>query len=37
MKELEQEAKEKGLVLINECGVDPGTDHMRWVTTGVSR
>jgi len=28
MKELEQEAKEKGLVIINECGVDPGTDHM---------
>jgi len=28
MKELEQEAKEKGLVVINECGVDPGTDHM---------
>jgi len=29
MKELEQEAKDKGLVIINECGVDPGTDHMR--------
>eukprot|EP01059_Diplonema_ambulator_P030293 TRINITY_DN512_c0_g1_i1.p1 TRINITY_DN512_c0_g1~~TRINITY_DN512_c0_g1_i1.p1 ORF type:complete len:446 (+),score=260.74 TRINITY_DN512_c0_g1_i1:50-1387(+) len=28
MKELDAEAKEKGLVMINECGVDPGTDHM---------
>ncbi|KAL6060132.1 saccharopine dehydrogenase (NADP+, L-glutamate-forming) [Balamuthia mandrillaris] len=28
MRELEAEAKEKGLVIINECGVDPGTDHM---------
>jgi len=28
MKELEEEAKSKGLVVINECGVDPGTDHM---------
>jgi len=28
MKELEEEAKSKNLVIINECGVDPGTDHM---------
>jgi saccharopine dehydrogenase-like NADP-dependent oxidoreductase len=25
---LGQEAADKGLVFINECGVDPGTDHM---------
>eukprot|EP01064_Diplonema_japonicum_P031419 TRINITY_DN5613_c0_g1_i1.p1 TRINITY_DN5613_c0_g1~~TRINITY_DN5613_c0_g1_i1.p1 ORF type:complete len:461 (+),score=197.79 TRINITY_DN5613_c0_g1_i1:57-1385(+) len=28
MKEMDAEAKEKGLIMINECGVDPGTDHM---------
>jgi len=28
MKELEAEALEKGVVLFNECGVDPGLDHM---------
>eukprot|EP01103_Thecamoeba_quadrilineata_P014662 TRINITY_DN4416_c0_g1_i1.p1 TRINITY_DN4416_c0_g1~~TRINITY_DN4416_c0_g1_i1.p1 ORF type:complete len:467 (+),score=109.95 TRINITY_DN4416_c0_g1_i1:29-1402(+) len=28
MRELNQEAISKGLVFINECGVDPGTDHM---------
>eukprot|EP01087_Luapelamoeba_hula_P001822 TRINITY_DN11620_c0_g1_i1.p1 TRINITY_DN11620_c0_g1~~TRINITY_DN11620_c0_g1_i1.p1 ORF type:complete len:461 (-),score=85.02 TRINITY_DN11620_c0_g1_i1:128-1510(-) len=28
MRALEAEAKERGLVVINECGVDPGTDHM---------
>jgi len=28
MKALAEEAKKKGLVFINECGVDPGTDHM---------
>jgi len=28
MKSLHQEALAKGLVFINECGVDPGTDHM---------
>jgi saccharopine dehydrogenase-like NADP-dependent oxidoreductase len=31
MRALDKEAKEKGLVFINECGVDPGTDHMRCV------
>jgi len=28
MRELDEEAKAKGLTFINECGVDPGTDHM---------
>lgn len=28
MKALGPEAEKKGLVFINECGVDPGTDHM---------
>jgi saccharopine dehydrogenase-like NADP-dependent oxidoreductase len=28
IKELDQEAREKGIVLMNECGVDPGIDHM---------
>lgn len=28
MQELHQEAKEKGLLLLNEIGVDPGIDHM---------
>lgn len=28
MRALEPLAKEKGVVMINECGVDPGTDHM---------
>jgi len=28
MRELDEEAKAKNLVFINECGVDPGTDHM---------
>jgi len=28
MRALEPLAKEKGLVMLNECGVDPGTDHM---------
>jgi len=28
MRELEAEAVKKGLVMVNECGVDPGTDHM---------
>jgi len=28
MKKLEDEAKKQGIVMINECGVDPGTDHM---------
>jgi saccharopine dehydrogenase (NADP+, L-glutamate forming)/spermidine synthase len=28
MRQLDKEAKEKGLIIINECGVDPGTDHM---------
>jgi saccharopine dehydrogenase (NADP+, L-glutamate forming) len=28
MKKLEEEALSAGIVMINECGVDPGTDHM---------
>ncbi len=28
MKELEQEVNEKGLFFLNECGLDPGLDHM---------
>ncbi len=28
MKALDQEAKDKGVLLLNECGVDPGIDHM---------
>uniref|UniRef100_A0A6B2L3S6 Saccharopine dehydrogenase n=1 Tax=Arcella intermedia TaxID=1963864 RepID=A0A6B2L3S6_9EUKA len=28
MRDLEAAAKEAGVVLVNECGVDPGTDHM---------
>ncbi len=27
MKELDSEAKKKGLLLLNECGLDPGIDH----------
>jgi saccharopine dehydrogenase (NADP+, L-glutamate forming) len=28
MKELDRSAKDKGLVFLNECGLDPGIDHM---------
>lgn len=28
MKALDEEAKTKGLVFLNECGLDPGIDHM---------
>eukprot|EP01062_Namystynia_karyoxenos_P005150 TRINITY_DN11813_c0_g1_i1.p1 TRINITY_DN11813_c0_g1~~TRINITY_DN11813_c0_g1_i1.p1 ORF type:complete len:447 (+),score=170.21 TRINITY_DN11813_c0_g1_i1:94-1434(+) len=28
MRKLDEEAKQKGIVMINECGVDPGLDHM---------
>jgi saccharopine dehydrogenase (NADP+, L-glutamate forming) len=28
MKALEKEAKKAGVLLLNECGVDPGIDHM---------
>lgn len=28
MRSLEAEAKAAGIVMLNECGVDPGTDHM---------
>ena len=28
MKALDEEAKAKGLIFLNECGVDPGIDHM---------
>jgi saccharopine dehydrogenase-like NADP-dependent oxidoreductase len=27
MKELDAEAKQKGLLMLNECGLDPGVDH----------
>jgi len=30
MKALEEDAKNAGIVLLNECGVDPGSDHMRY-------
>jgi saccharopine dehydrogenase-like NADP-dependent oxidoreductase len=28
IRRLDKEAKKKGIVLMNECGVDPGIDHM---------
>jgi len=28
MRALDQQAKEKGLLFLNECGLDPGIDHM---------
>ncbi|MFT6970769.1 MAG: saccharopine dehydrogenase-like NADP-dependent oxidoreductase [Roseivirga sp.] len=28
MKALDQQAKDKGLLFLNECGLDPGIDHM---------
>ena len=28
IRALDQEARKKGIVLMNECGVDPGIDHM---------
>jgi saccharopine dehydrogenase-like NADP-dependent oxidoreductase len=28
MRELQQEAKEAGIVILKECGLDPGLDHM---------
>lgn len=28
MKALDEQAKEKGLIFMNECGLDPGIDHM---------
>ncbi|MDI1232956.1 MAG: saccharopine dehydrogenase NADP-binding domain-containing protein, partial [bacterium] len=28
MKALSEEAKEKNLIFLNECGLDPGIDHM---------
>ena len=28
MQALDEEARAKGLILLNECGVDPGIDHM---------
>lgn len=28
MKALDERAKEKGIILLNECGLDPGIDHM---------
>lgn len=28
IKALDQAAREKGIILMNECGVDPGIDHM---------
>ena len=28
MKALDQEAKDKGVLLLNECGLDPGIDHI---------
>mgnify|MGYP002480479842 CR=1 FL=1 len=28
MRALEEDAKKAGVIIINECGVDPGSDHM---------
>src|SRR5690606_39967279 len=28
MRALDETAKEKGVILLNECGLDPGIDHM---------
>jgi len=28
LKEMEEQIKEKGLLFLNECGLDPGLDHM---------
>lgn len=28
MREIENEVKQKGLIFLNECGLDPGVDHM---------
>jgi saccharopine dehydrogenase (NADP+, L-glutamate forming)/spermidine synthase len=28
MRALDQPARDRGVVVLNECGVDPGTDHM---------
>ena len=28
IKALDSEARKKGMILMNECGVDPGIDHM---------
>jgi saccharopine dehydrogenase-like NADP-dependent oxidoreductase len=28
MKELDKKAKDAGIILLNECGLDPGIDHM---------
>lgn len=28
MQELDSEAKQSGIILLNECGLDPGIDHM---------
>jgi alpha-aminoadipic semialdehyde synthase len=28
MKELDGQVKEKGLIFLNECGLDPGIDHI---------
>ena len=28
MNALDKEAKEAGILLLNECGLDPGIDHM---------
>lgn len=28
MRQLDREARQKGIILLNECGLDPGIDHM---------
>jgi len=28
MRKLDEDAKKAGVIVVNECGVDPGTDHM---------
>jgi saccharopine dehydrogenase (NADP+, L-glutamate forming) len=32
MKTLQQSALDAGIILLNECGVDPGTDHVKFFT-----
>ncbi len=33
MRELDQEARSRGLLFLNECGLDPGIDHMSAMKT----
>jgi saccharopine dehydrogenase-like NADP-dependent oxidoreductase len=33
MRQLDERAKNAGIILLNEVGLDPGLDHMRYVLT----